>query len=212
MNPQVLESVKNLPQTTLFKLILSMALMLSARNVAGKNGIDGTLAGKIQSLSGYTIKDEIKVIRKEVTGQSNRVRLIDTDTKKVQGLSSFVGNQTDSGELFIFRHVAIGYATHATDSGKEKELVYNTDLPAELRNANLVLTVGKDEKLNIPLSELYNYGVAQDSHQDYFQTIGFNFWGEKQEIYIDLEMPAALPISGTIKNYIEVRFKGSAIK
>lgn len=198
------------PQSTLFKLILSLAVLLAHNPV--KAGIDGQLAAKIKAQQGVSIKDEVKEIRKEIGGQANRIKLLDNQTIKSLGLSSFDKNKTDDGELFIFRHIAIGYATEATIGATGAvNKAYNTDLPSTLRNARLLIKVGNDTKLFLPLSELSNYGVAQDTHQDYFQTTGYNFWGSGKDISIEIELPDGIVIPDTEEHYIEVRIKGAVI-
>ncbi len=198
------------PQTTLFKLILSLAVLLAHNSTQA--GIDGQLAEKIKKQSGVSIKDEVKEIRKEIGGQANRIKLLDNQTIKALGLSSFDKNKTADGELFIFRHISVGYATEATAGAKGAvSQNYNTDLPAILRNARLLVKVGNDTKLFLPLSELANYGVAQDTHQDYYQTIGYNFWGSGKDISIEIELPDGIAIPDTEEHYLEVRFKGAIV-
>lgn len=198
------------PQTTLFKLILSLAVLLAHNSTQA--GIDPQLADKIKKQSGVSIKDEVKEIRKEIGGQANRIKLLDNQTVKALGLSSFDKNKTADGELFIFRHISVGYATEAT-VGKTGAVnkTYNTDLPATLRNARLLIKVGNDTKLFLPLSELANFGVAQDTHQDYYQTIGYNFWGSGKDISIEIELPDGIAIPDTEEHYIEVRIKGAVV-
>lgn len=198
------------PQTTLFKLILSLAVLLASNSVEA--GVDSQLAAKIRAQKGVSIKDEVKEIRKEIGGQANRIKLLDNQTVKALGLSSFDKNKTADGELFIFRHISVGYATEATIGAKGAvSQTYNTDLPAILRNARLLVKVGNDTKLFLPLSELANYGVAQDTHQDYYQTIGFNFWGSGKDISIEIELPDGIVIPDTEEHYLEVRFKGAIV-
>lgn len=198
------------PQSTLFKTMLSLALLLSTHAVEA--GIDSQLAAKIRTQKGVSIKDEVKEIRKEIGGQANRIKLLDNQTVKSLGLSSFDKNKTDDGELFIFRHIAVGYATEATAGATGAvNKTYNTDLPATLRNARLLVKVGNDTKLFLPLSELANYGVAQDTHQDYYQTIGFNYWGSGKDISIEIELPDGIVIPDTEEHYIEVRIKGAIV-
>lgn len=210
MNPEVLQKIKQIPQTGVFHLVFLLAISLAGNATA--TGINEQLAQKIISMNGVTYKDTSKYIRKNIEGKSGRVRLLDANTTEVLGISSFAKTNTNDDELFIFNRIAVNYKVDAAEN-KEALLLYNDELPAALRNAVLVVTVSKKEKFRLPISDLNNIANSAVATKDlYYEFSSYQYWGDGKEITIDLE----LPDGGTISNggsfgYVEVVFKGHAL-
>lgn len=151
------------------------------------------------------------LVRKDVTNAGGAVRIIDENTKKVDGVSSISETKLPKNHAVIFDKVAIGFA-EGDAAGKEGALDYtSTKAPAVLRNASIVITQNGREVVDLPLADLVKT-ISPGSPEDYFHDLeGFNYLVDDQPMEWTLRLPngEVLAPSAIGKfNYLEVRLQG----
>lgn len=151
------------------------------------------------------------LVRKDVTNAGGAVRIIDENTKKVDGVSSISETKLPKNHAVIFDKVAIGFA-EGDAAGKEGGLDYtSTKAPAVLRNASIVITQNGREVVDLPLADLVKT-ISPGSPEDYFHDLeGFNYLVDDQPMEWTLRLPngeVLAPSAAGKFNYLEVRLQG----
>lgn len=121
--------------------------------------VESARNGKIRFL------DSDHYLRKLVVGGKNQ-QLIDSDTKIVDGESTFKGTQFAPDRVEIIDKIKIGYDNHA-DTGKQGELTYQKALPGIFRNATLLIKQDGQLLGEFPLSRLGNKYTGNSVEDDY---------------------------------------------
>ena len=181
--------------------------------VAISSAFSSELAGLINPGHGREIQVGLKpttlYVRKDATNASSRWSIIDENTIKLDGVSSFSKTSLPKNEAIVFDKIAIGYAEGA--AGKEGSLAYSTDLPASLRNADLVIIQNGREVISIPVSDLAKTGAPGNSDDLYHDLESFQYLVDDQPMQWDLRFPAGqslAPATAGNSTYVEVRVKG----
>jgi len=167
-------------------------------------------------LSGLISTDNVRLtrhtvfVRKDVTNAGGAIRIIDENTKKIDGVSSLSETKLPKNQTVIFDKIAIGFA-EGDAVGKAGALDYTSaKAPAILRNANIVITQNGREVLDLPLADLTKV-TSPTSQDDYYHDLeGFNFLVDDQPMEWVLRFPNGevfAPAAGKF-NYIEVRLQG----
>lgn len=153
--------------------------------------------GKVKVLS------NVVILRKEVS-VGGKQSLVDSDTKKVDGVSDFDGNKLVDYRALIVNAMKIGYSAHA-DAGKEAELDYKTVLPIALRNSRLKITQG-GIIFDYPLSALGNPHTGTNLKDDIVILPQSFVFVPNQSFEIELAYPKGAAIAGANKHYLELSF------
>lgn len=151
------------------------------------------------------------LVRKDVTNAGGAVRIIDENTKKVDGVSSISETKLPKNHAVIFDKVAIGFA-EGTAVGQEGALDYTSSkAPAALRNASIVITQNGREVVDLPLADLTKT-ISPGSPEDYYHDLeGFNYLVDDQPMEWTLRLPngeVLAPSAAGKFNYLEVRLQG----
>ena len=148
------------------------------------------------------------ILRKEIVPSEGQKQLIDSNTKKIVGVSDFTDTVIPDTEVLIVDGIRIGYATH-DESGKAAVLSYNEAIPASVRNAVLRIRQDEDVKYTTSLSELINVNkdFANLADEIFKLKVPFVLTGGSS-IKFEIEYPeGATPVDGK-KEYLEIVFSG----
>lgn len=127
------------------------------------------LAGNIRNEK-VSVKDDTIHLRVDVSGKSNVVPLLTSNTKELPGISSFAGATLPSNKGFICTGMGLFYGTG--DADKLGDCAYSTGLIAQLLNSELVIKQKGSEKIKRLGSDLTSKGAAIDPSK---QVLNFNF-------------------------------------
>ena len=161
-------------------------------------------------------KDQVRLtphvayIRKDASGASSSYDLIDANTTQLSGISTIKGNTLSANQAIIFDRIAIGFA-EGDANGKPGEQDYSTgDVPAILRNADLVIEQNNREVINLPVSELIKGEMPATSLDHYYDLKGYAFLADNTEMTWKLKFPSGSTFTAadTKANFIEVRLQG----
>jgi hypothetical protein len=133
------------------------------------------------------------ILRKAVSVGGGAVPLIDSNTKKLRGISDFDANRLASNTALIINGLRLGYATDAA-TGKEAQKLYDESFTAAFRNARLKIKQDGIVYLDRPISELYNPYKANSTN--------------RQDDYVNLEIPVVLV--GNVDFDMEIEFPDGA--
>ena len=109
--------------------------------------------------------DSDHYLRKQVTGGANQ-QLIDSETKIIDGVSTFKGTQFDPDRVEIIEKIKIGYDTDAAQ-GKEGALKYQKALSNVYRNAKLKISQSGKLLGEFPFSRLGNKYTGTSIEDDF---------------------------------------------
>ncbi|MFD3001439.1 hypothetical protein ACFS7Z_13790 [Pontibacter toksunensis] len=143
------------------------------------------------------------------------LELIDSNTKKVDGLSSFDGRSLEDGVNLALEKVRFAYGTSATVGGATDPVAikYSTayaDVPAALANADLVISQHGKQILSVPVQR-FLLGAASNRPaglEDAYELDAIRLIKEKTELSIAIRFPkgATLPDAN---HFIELHLIGS---
>lgn len=187
------------------KILAALAFLFVIGN-ALSNELSQLVNRKDARLTRHTV-----FVRKEVTNAGGTHKIIDENTKKVDGISSISETKLPKNQAVIFDKIAIGFAEDAAQ-GKEGALDYTSSkAPAVARNAQLVITQNGREVVNLPLADLVKT-ISPGSPADYYHDLeGFNYLVDDQPMEWNLVLPNGQVLApGTAGQfvYMEVRLQG----
>lgn len=152
--------------------------------------------------------ENVNILRKEVVVGSGTEELIDANTKKIRGVSDYIGNTLPDNTVQIISEIRIGYDASQTASGKEGSLKYATALSSTVRNARFVIKQDGNVIFTMPISELNNPNSGTNNTDDFTQLAVPVVLVPNQTISFDIEFPVGGTPDGTNKEYFELAFKG----
>lgn len=148
------------------------------------------------------VKPTSYILRKEIETVGGTIPLIDSETERTRGASSFSKNILPTDTVLIARAIRLGYDTHAS-SNKEGQLLYNKAFTPAFRNASLIITQGGSKVQSYPMSELINPYTAKSLKDDYVDlNIPIVLVGG-QEFSIEIEFPK-VATADINKEYLEI--------
>lgn len=182
--------------------------------VAISSAFSSELAQLIQPMNGEIgarLTRHTVYVRKDATNASSAWKVINENTKKVDGVSSISETKLPKNQAVIFDKIAIGFAEGAA-VGKEGSLDYSvTTPPAVLRNANIVITQNGREVLDLPVADLIKGQSSNASGDLYHDLEGFNYLVDDQPMDWVLRFPEGTVLAPSAAgkfNYVEVRLQG----
>ncbi|WP_157499527.1 hypothetical protein [Flavobacterium commune] len=176
------------------------------------NSLSAQLQGDIRS-GKATLEDQTLYIKKNFAG-GGIINLITPTTERIDGICSFDKNILQTGRVFVFDEISIGYAKDAA-LGKEGSLKYNIVAPAPLLNADFVIIQNGKEVLRKSVADLHNLAAGQNVKDQFTTLKGLKFLTDAKEIKMQLVFPDGVVMDDTTdKHYIYVRLNGlqTAIK
>ncbi len=181
--------------------------------IAVSNAFSSELAQLLTPLNGEIgarLTRHTVYVRKDASNASSAWKVINENTKKVDGVSSISETKLPKNQAIVFDRIALGYAEGAS-AGKEGSLDYSTALvPAILRNANLVITQNGREVLDLPVADLVKGQSTNTSGDMYHDLEGFSYLVDDQPMEWVLRFPEGTTFTptATMFNYIEIRLQG----
>ncbi|WP_435415049.1 hypothetical protein [Polaribacter aestuariivivens] len=162
-----------------------------------------------QNLDQANIKviENVNIIRKEVAVGSGTEELIDANTKKIRGVSDYIGNTLPDNTVQIITEIKVGYDASQTASGKEGSLSYGSDLSSTVRNARLVIKQDGNVIFTMPISQLNNPNTGTNNTDDFTQLAIPVVLVPNQTISFDIEFPVGGTPNGTNKEYFELALR-----
>lgn len=164
------------------------------------------------------VNDGDLYLRVDITGKGGITELLDSNTRKIDGVSSFDKTRLEDGVNQAVEKIRFAYGTSATAGGETApELIsYSnkySEVPAVLANADLVLTQNGKDILSVPVQRLL---VAADSQKpmgeaDAFELDAIRVLKEKTDIKISLRFPNGRSIGSTANHFIELHFIGAQV-
>jgi len=187
------------------KLLSAILFLLSVGSMMS-NELSSLITGETLRLTRHTV-----LVRKDVTNAGGAIRIIDENTKKIDGVSSLSETKLPKNQAVIFDKIAIGFA-EGDAVGKEGALDYTSSkAPSILRNANIVITQNGREVLDLPLADITKV-TSPASQEDYYHDLeSFNYLVDDQPMEWVLRFPNGevfAPSAAGKFNYIEVRLQG----
>lgn len=153
-----------------------------------------------------SLKPIVAYIRKGIAVGGGTVRLVDSNTKQLVGITNLEGNRLPAYQNIIFDRIAVGYCANAA-AGKEAEGHYNTDFLASLRSAEVEVKQDGVVIVTAPLSE-YDYSNTHANENDKYLYLGGEYMlREDKPFEININFPEGATGSGT-NDYVEVRLAG----
>jgi hypothetical protein len=191
------------------KIILALGFLVSV-----SQAFSSELASLIRPMGGeigVKLSRHTVYVRKNATDASSAWKIINENTKKIDGISTISETKLPKNQAVVFDKIAIGFAEGAA-AGKEGALNYGvTTVPAVLRNANIVITQNGREVLDLPVADLVKGQSSNASEDLYHDLEGFNYLVDDQPMDWTFRFPegASFAPSALGKfNYVEVRLQG----
>lgn len=181
--------------------------------VAVATAFSSELASLIRSADGdpkVRLTRHTVYVRKNATNASSTWRIIDENTKKVDGVSTIGENRLPKNQVVVFDKIAVGFA-EGDAAGKEGALAYNQEAPSSLRNANLVITQNGREVVDLPVADLIAGETTHTSGDAYHDLEGFNYLVDDQAMEWNFRFPngeTLAPSAAGKVAYVEVRLQG----
>ena len=150
------------------------------------------------------------ILRKELEPSKGSQDLVDSNTKKITGVSDFTDKVIQPGEVFICEKIRIGYDTHA-DSDMEIALGYERKVPASFRSATF--RVRQDGKVIFErsIADLMNRYTGTSLKDDYVELdIPFALIGTSKN-ELEIEFPKGAAAHATLKEYLELSLVGQKV-
>jgi hypothetical protein len=161
----------------------------------------------ITDLTNNTIllQSETLYVKKNITGAAGIVNLIDANTLNVPGICNFDKNNLQTGRVFVFDQICIGYKSDAA-SGKEGALAYTATAPAELQNAIFKITQNGKKIIELPVIDLHNAVTGTNRNDQYTQLKALGLLVDDKTIEMQLIFPT--PMTAGTNHYIHVSLSG----
>lgn len=185
--------------TNKFAIILNFLVLMAA-------SLSTQLQSELKNPGKVRLDDQVLYIKKEIAG-GGTVKLLTGATERLAGICSFDKNRLQPGRAFVFNRVSVEYATDAA-SGKEGSLAYTTAAPAELQNADFVISQNGQEVYRMPVRDVTNIDAGQTIADAYTKTNSLRFLNDIHTIDINFEFPDGVVLSGAAKHYVFVRLNG----
>lgn len=153
------------------------------------------------------LQNQVLEIKKEVSG--NTIELLSSNTLRVDGICSFdQGGKLETGRAFVFDQVAIGYASHATDSNLEGSIEYSTKAPKELQNSIVIITQKDREVLRMPFRDLHNIQNGNTASEAYTELKALGYFADQGTIKITIKLAEGVSLATGVKHYVYFRASG----
>ncbi|WP_161889260.1 hypothetical protein [Pontibacter russatus] len=167
--------------------------------------------------SGLQLNNGHQYLRLNITNKGGIVELLDTNTRQIDGESTFNGMTLEEGVNLALEKIRFGYATSATVGGETDPTLVKysnvySDVPAVLANADLVITQQGKDILSVPVRNLL---VGAESERtagnvDSYESGVIRVLRSKTPIKISLRFPKGASIGNAANHFIELHLHGAA--
>ena len=191
------------------KILAAYAFLVSAAQSFSSEL--ASLIGSTTGTTGINLKRHTVYVRKNATNASSNWHVVDENTTKIEGVSSFSKTSLPKNQGVVFDKIAVGFAEGDAE-GREGALDYtSTKAPAVLRNAVLQIRQNNREVIEIPMADLVKT-ISPGSPEDYYHDLeGFNYLVDDQPMEWVVKFPQGetlAPSAAGKFNYLEIRLQG----
>lgn len=157
------------------------------------------------------LRDNTELVRKILPkAPAGTTKIIDSNTKRLAGISSFDGQKLEKSNNLVITHARIGYASDVA-TGKEASLVYKNSqdvVPAGLRSANIIIEQDGKPVAKLPVMDFVK--PANEGNSAYTELSAFALVREEISFDIKIEFADGSVLEATDYPYVEVALKGMA--
>ena len=163
---------------------------------------------KVIDLKKLDYNDQVLYLNAKITGASNTISLVDSTTKKVNGITNFDGNVLGLGKSFPISAMRVLYSNAGAN-----ETVANwqdkTTLPAELQNSVLTITQNNNVLVSLPLTDLQNF-----ANKEFRSLATVPVIVDRSPFTITIEMPKEARLDAPVGKqcFFRLELKGIEIK
>lgn len=131
-------------------------------------------------------------IKKEITAASGKYSLLDSNTKKLDGVCSFDSDgKMDQNRAAIWNRITVKYGLGSTGDSPGS-ISYNTAMPKELENAELVISQKGRPVLRKAIRSLFAKGNETEAGADYINLSSLRLFVDDEDVAIDIHFPATV--------------------
>lgn len=165
-------------------------------------------ANHVLSVSGVNtlnakVMDRTHYITLDAKGKGSNVDLLDSNTRKLVGLTSFDANKFNKGRHFVIDGIRVLSETTAT---KAEEGTWKSDFDKGLINAELIIE--QDEELiTLPLSDLLCKKNGEVEGGNFRSVASAPTIMPEKEFNVRLKFPVGVNVADTT-NFLRVEFRG----
>ncbi|PZW41614.1 hypothetical protein LX95_01295 [Mesonia algae] len=123
-----------------------------AKSLAGERRFSGDL-NSLASNGAIRVVGHTHFVKKDISSLGGRNKILDENTKKVDGVSTISDNKLPKNEAFIFDTVAIAHGVGS--ASKMGDVKFETAFPAALQNAVLSIKQLGNVIMERPVSDFY---------------------------------------------------------
>lgn len=175
-----------------------------------------TKLGLSQTDTSVQLNNGDQYLRTSIKGASGITELLDSNTKKENGISSWVGRQLENGQYMALEKVRVGFGTSPTTGGTTNPALvkYSTkvaDIPAALLNADLEISQSGKTIQVIPMQRFFS-DVASDKPAgvaDAYELDALRLLEPKQDIGLAIRFPKDGSIATDANYFLEVHLIGA---
>lgn len=137
-------------------------------------------------------------VKKDISAAGGITRILDANSKQLDGVCSFDSDgKMDQNRAAVWNRITIKYGLGnvAQDPG---EIDYNTAVPKELANADLVITQKGRKVLQKSVRSLFAKANETEAGADYLNLASLRLFVDDENVEINLHFPAgtAMPAAG----------------
>jgi len=137
-------------------------------------------------------------IKKEISAAGGRYPLLDSNTKKLDGICSFDSDgKMDQNRAAIWNRISIKYGL-GTGGDNPGSIDYSTAIPKELANAEIEISQKGRPVLRKAVRSLYAKGTEIEAGADYVNLSSLRLFVDDEDLEINLRFPSgvAMPPAG----------------
>lgn len=186
-------------ESTLKNLQEKKSVFLGAAQ-SNDNRLSGDLVKSINEGKVY-FSPKTHYVKKDISEAGGLTRILDTTTKRVDGISTFNENKLPKKEAMVYDQVRIAYGKG--DEAKLSSTKLNKAFDEALLNANLIIKQNGRIQLEAPVSDFHTEGTNTDVNSNYVQIPVPNLIRDDEELEISLQFPkgSAMPAASSGENH-----------
>lgn len=167
--------------------------------------------GMIQTTEGYVL------VRSSILNHAGIKRYLDETTEKKTGITNMNGNKLPKGFNLAVEKIRLGYAFAAAASGldnpakvTEYKNLSDANIPAALRNADLVIIQDGKDVLRVPVAAMLKSAASDKTgKEDSYEVDNPPILYENKPIGIEIEYPDGEAVPNADFHYIEILLLGA---
>ncbi|MGG8495956.1 hypothetical protein ACQY1Q_06045 [Tenacibaculum sp. TC6] len=140
-------------------------------------------------------------------GTSGNINLLDGESNNVRGVTNFDKNTLNEGRIFVMDGVSFAYSFEDPTTHVASVNYGTSNLPAELRFANLVVKQNNEVLVKLPINSIVN---SYENGVKYKDLGAFALVLPKHAIEVDIEFPSGVGVKPPADKelFVSVFFRG----